>query len=299
MKLVTVLMSTYNGEEYINTQIESLVSQRDVDIKILVRDDGSTDNTISILKEWQSKGVLEFYSGSNIRPAKSFMELVYNAPESNYYAFCDQDDVWEEDKLINAVNMLSEKDNNKPSLYFSRAKLVDKNLNYLGYSDSNPAYSLPGILLGSHAIGCTMVFNRQLLNLLRENPPRSNILHDAWTIRVCLAVDGNVVFDKNSYINYRQHGNNVVGASKSNIKRYLRIINNSIKNKNQKSRSAQELLEVLSQHMSQESVELVYLAANYKDSIQNRISLAMNKKFRRNNYVDNFLFIIAVLLGYF
>ena len=96
-KKVLILLSTYNGERYIKEQIESLLKQENVKVSILVRDDGSTDGTINILNEYQKQGKLKWYTGENLKPAKSFMNLVENAPEYEYYAFCDQDDVWLKD----------------------------------------------------------------------------------------------------------------------------------------------------------------------------------------------------------
>ena len=92
MKEITVLMSTYNGEMFIREQIDSILNSKDVELQLLVRDDGSSDQTIPILKSYQTKKKLSFYQGHNVRPAKSFMELLCKAPNSKYYAFSDQDD---------------------------------------------------------------------------------------------------------------------------------------------------------------------------------------------------------------
>lgn len=299
MKTVQILMSTYNGEKYLDEQLQSLIDQEDVIVKILVRDDGSSDKTLEILRKWEIMGCIQYYQGENLGPSLSFMDLIQNAPNADYYAFCDQDDVWHKDKLAIAVKKLSMTKSNKPSLYFSSAKLVDKDLNFIGYSNLNPVYNLPGILLGSNAIGCTMVFNKELLDIIKFNIPKKSILHDAWTIRACLVIDGEVIFDGTPHIDYRQHENNVVGAINSPIRRYLRVIRNASKKRNQKSEIAKEVLEVFSDMMTTENVELVSLAANYKQSMRSRIRLAMDKRFRRNNYVDNFLFIIAVIQGYY
>ena len=79
MKTVSILMSSYNGEKYIKERIKCLLQQQDVIVKIIVRDDGSTDQTKSILEEYKSYGMLNWYTGDNLGPQKSFMDLVYNA----------------------------------------------------------------------------------------------------------------------------------------------------------------------------------------------------------------------------
>ena len=106
MKSIQVLLSTYNGARYLREQLDSLLSQENVDIKILVRDDGSTDDTIKILNEYQNRGLLAWYTGPNMRPAKSFLNLLIQSPESEVYAFCDQDDVWKPEKMYMAVCQL-------------------------------------------------------------------------------------------------------------------------------------------------------------------------------------------------
>ena len=95
MNKILILMSTYNGEKYLSEQLNSLLLQENVNIKILIRDDGSTDNTHKILNFYSSNYPnISWYTGENKGPALSFMDLLFNAPESDYYAFCDQDDVW-------------------------------------------------------------------------------------------------------------------------------------------------------------------------------------------------------------
>ena len=117
-EIITVLMSTYNGEKYLREQIESILNQKNVRVQILVRDDGSTDHTHIILDEYQKNGKLNWYTGMNLKSSKSFMNLVTKAPETEYYAFCDQDDVWNNDKLYRAVNKLKSMGNmNIPRLY--------------------------------------------------------------------------------------------------------------------------------------------------------------------------------------
>src|ERR1035437_8737190 len=126
--MVTILLSTYNGEKYLNQLFESLFKQIDVEMSVLVRDDSSSDSTKEILRKYEEEGKLSWYTGENLRSAGSFMDLLFHAPDSEYYAFCDQDDVWEADKLYSAIKMLKQTQD-KPSLYFSQTKLVDKDLN--------------------------------------------------------------------------------------------------------------------------------------------------------------------------
>ena len=127
-KDITVLMSTYNGEKYLHEQIDSILRQQGVKVNLLVRDDGSTDNTLAILDKYQEEGLLTFYTGENLGPQRSFLHLLQQAPQSDYYAFADQDDIWLEDKLSTGIKQL-QNDKEKPALYFSQTQLTDEELN--------------------------------------------------------------------------------------------------------------------------------------------------------------------------
>ena len=92
MNNICVLMSTYNGGKFLREQINSILNQVNANITLLIRDDGSSDNTLGILKEYEEQNKLTFYSGKNMGPAMSFIDLLFSAPEAEYYAFADQDD---------------------------------------------------------------------------------------------------------------------------------------------------------------------------------------------------------------
>ena len=165
MKKVTILMSTYNGETYLDEQLESIEAQKDVQTKILVRDDGSTDRTCDILDRWQQKANLKWYRGENIGPARSFMDLLRQAGDSCYYAFSDQDDYWLSDKLKVAVDKL-ESYESRPALYFCQTELVDKNLNRVSSVIIHPRLTFGESLVYQFIGGCTMVMNQALRDIM-------------------------------------------------------------------------------------------------------------------------------------
>ena len=104
MQHVNVLLSTYNGKRYMRELIDSIIAQEGVSTDILARDDGSTDgDTQRILDDYQQRGLLTWYQGENLRPAHSFMQLLADAHEAPFYAFADEDDYWQPDKLATAV----------------------------------------------------------------------------------------------------------------------------------------------------------------------------------------------------
>ena len=108
---LTVLMSTYNGEKYLRNQLDSILAQQlpeGMELKVVVRDDGSTDSTLAILEEYtkNNNDKVSYYIGENLKPARSFWHLVHNCEQSDYYSYSDQDDVWFPDKLSRAINAI-------------------------------------------------------------------------------------------------------------------------------------------------------------------------------------------------
>ncbi len=211
MNKVQVLLSTYNGEKYLQEQIESILKQEDVEISLLIRDDGSCDNTIEIIENLKKKNFnIAYYSGNNLGPAKSFMDLVNKSGNNfDYYAFSDQDDVWKPKKIISAITKL--KQTNKPSLYMSALEIVDENLNFIETKQVDGNFSFEGEMIKNFATGCTQVFNKDLMKIIKSYMPNYIIMHDSWITRVCYAIGGDVIIDSNSNILYRQHQGNVLG----------------------------------------------------------------------------------------
>lgn len=135
------------------------------------------------------------------------MELLYNTSGFDYYAFCDQDDVWLPDKLRIAVSELISHVN-EPALYFSRRIIVDASLKPIGIDDNEYCYTLGESFLRNPAAGCTMVFNSKLHNILLLYKCSTVYMHDAWVYKICLCLNEYLYPDTSSYILYRLHRNN-------------------------------------------------------------------------------------------
>lgn len=211
-----VLLSTYNGEKYLEDLLDSVLTQKNVNVDLLVRDDGSSDSTIDILKRYEGKHV-KIYRGANLKPAKSFLDLIHSAPLTyDYYALCDQDDVWKINKLEKAVKMLE--NISAPALYSGAVEITNQRLENAKLSIHQNTFSEPlfGILTFGTP-GCTFVFNKSLLQNLKEYTPAVCSMHDSWISFVCLATGGKFVYDKESYIYYRQHDGNVLGAQRHSL----------------------------------------------------------------------------------
>lgn len=270
---ITILMSTYNGSKFLNEQIESLRNQIDVRASIIVRDDGSTDNTIDILETYQKQGVLKWYTGQNLRPAKSFMNLLFGAPDSEYYAFSDQDDVWMPEKLSIAIEKI--KDIQGPALYCSDTLLVDSFLQILRPGGIKADGTFVESLISNPVTGCTMVFNKALRDIVCQYQPQTIDMHDWWIYRICMAVDGSFVFDTVPHIQYRQHENNVIGGQGSKWHRFMRHLNYFLHpTEGIRFTMAKELQKGFSPLLSDENKKVLDMITSYKDSIIKTFILA-------------------------
>lgn len=299
MEKVLVLMSTYNGNKYLNTQIDSVLTQDGVEVSLLVRDDGSSDNTVNILENYSKNNLLIWYKGENLGSARSFLDLINKAPKSDYYAFCDQDDFWEKDKLQIAIRKL--KHHSTPCLYYGVPNLVDEDLNRIESSSNmyENMTTFSSALINSKATGCTMVFNNALMNILKIGHPEYITMHDGWVHKVCLAIGGEVIFDPDVHILYRQHKKNVVGVSNTFMSRTFLYFREFKESTCLRSMMIKSILLDYENMMSDENKYNALLVSNYKKNIISKLNVIFNKDIRTNYFVRNFLFKISILLGKF
>jgi rhamnosyltransferase len=225
---VAVLLSAYNGETFLREQIESIVAQHGVEVRLLVRDDGSTDGTPALLQDLQQAHGFRLISGPNLGVIGSFFALVAAAPDdADLYAFADQDDWWQPDKLARAAARLqaSGAPTDSAQLYCSAYTISDEALRpqrTVVFPGIRPGFG--NALVENIAPGCTMVFNAQARNLLcRSIPDARPLMHDWWLYQLVSGL-GTVRYDTESHILYRQHGRNVVGTSASRLKHLWRRI---------------------------------------------------------------------------
>lgn len=300
METVQVLLSTYNGDKYLDRQIDSIIKQKGVNISLFVRDDGSSDNTKKILSEWEEKGMLKWFDGENLKPAKSFWDLVMKSEKADYYAFSDQDDIWLPNKLINGINKIKEKNTTEPALYYSKLTPVDENLEPLeGYPEVNIEDDFCKSMIISYAAGCTMVFNDQLMNLAKKYKPTQLRMHDHWLYMICAAVQGQIINDKNSYIQYRQHDSNAVGFKVSFGKTISRLWNDFNENDSVRWKQVKELYESYYEIIPDENLEKLLKIVCYKKSIRNKILLIKDKEIRTGMKIKDLVFFISILTNKF
>ena len=215
---VLVMMGSYNGEEYIAQQIESILEQQNVEVELMICDDGSTDKTCNICESYalEFSNVTFKRNSSNKGVAKNFMDMLYEADGKcyDYYAFSDQDDYWLPEKLEKAVDAL-EKEGQEPALYYSDVCNTDENLQGEEYefaSFSACSKNLPSLLVNNWASGCTMVFNSGLRDLICSFIPAVYPRnHDGWIHLIALSCAKCIPDLGHSYIKRRISEKNIVG----------------------------------------------------------------------------------------
>lgn len=216
---VIVLMSTYNGMSHLQEQIDSIFSQvYDGEIEILIRDDGSKDNTASFLENYPKADLRKIVvqQGENVGPQKSFLKLIKDAGIADYYFFADQDDVWLPNKVERGVSSLRSSQN--AAVYCSNYTVTDQALNVKqeAFIKGVPLFTPIKTLLYNQVPGCCMAFNKSMMDLLKRINVENVMMHDSMLLSLASYV-GSVKYDSQPGILHRIHGHNVVGDGHKKI----------------------------------------------------------------------------------
>jgi glycosyltransferase involved in cell wall biosynthesis len=222
---VAILLSIYNGEKYLQAQLDSIGAQTHRDWVLLWRDDGSSDGGRGIMQRFaeavgQDRCIELADTGRHIGATRSFLTLLHAAPDYPLVSFCDQDDVWLTTKLERAVEHLRTVPAEMPTLYCARKFVVDANLEHL--RESPVVRRLPRFsdaLVGNIASGCTVVLNRAAAGWIDAISPPDGSYHDWWSHIVVSAVGGRIIADNEPVMMYRQHGGNALGMARSFVYR--------------------------------------------------------------------------------
>lgn len=290
---VVVLMSTYNGEKYLKEQIDSILNQSIKNIELIIRDDGSKDSTRKILREYSEESDrIKVIFGENIGVEKSYRELLKYSVEADYFAFCDQDDIWLDNKIEKAIEEMNVI-KNEPVLYYSEVKAVNNNMEIILTSHYTGIDTLGSSFNTTPVIGCTVLFNNILKRYIEKYGIAENIImHDLYMYRLCLAIGGHIIHDKNSYIMYRQHENNVVGISSSSLKK-LKIYD---KFKKTRRTMAKDILELYGKYISDDNKQILNKVAKFNDKMSfiEKLAYIFDKRFKSKKTRSDLKFIYDV-----
>ena len=242
-KSVAILMCTYNGEEFLEDQLDSIQHQDYKNWTLYVNDDGSKDATLNILKRYQKKWgnkKLHIRRGPQNGFAQNFLQIITDKKiHADLYFLSDQDDVWMPHKLSHTIKKLSKFDDSKPNLYCGRTTYLSSDGKYiLGQSDlflKPPSFR--NAIIQNIGGGNTMAFNNSLKKIVSRLIEVEIVSHDWWLYIINELVGGKTFYDKESTILYRQHSRSLIGANVgfvAKLKRLRLLINGTYRNYNSK-----------------------------------------------------------------
>jgi glycosyltransferase involved in cell wall biosynthesis len=272
---IDVLLATYNGEKYLRCQLDSILNQTHKNIRLLINDDCSTDGTIEILKEYETKDnrVKVQYNEKNLGYIKNFENLLKRV-ENNYFALSDQDDFWMENKIEKSLDKLLKEN---ADLVFTDLEVVDENLKQIAPSlvkfmkmnkniKKNHDYKL--VFLRNCVTGCTILSKKELINKYIPVPKEEPMVHD-WWMALIISQIGKVVFLEEPTIKYRQHGNNQLGIY--GMKNYIQDFD-EYREKYIDLKLNQFKLYIKNEHFfeKKELINLSKNAINYLENIKNK-----------------------------
>lgn len=312
--MIAIIMSAYNGEKYINEQIESILNQSMKDFKLYIFDDGSKDRTGEIVAEYVKKYPDKVYfkeNAVNLGAAASFLngvkEVYRSFSEAEYFFFADQDDIWKRDKLEIFVSEAKAYKEEFPLAIFSDVSLADKDLKVTSDSYFKAERVKPyktginSLLMENKLIGMAMMVNRELVGLEIEAEKKAGRIpkvkmHD-WWFALIAAVTGKIIYINKSTAFYRQHGKNTVGGEsftsylKGRIFKFNEIRKRLCENFNQ----AEEFAEFFKDIISDEKLSTIRKFASLKRSgfMKKRVSIIKNG-FTKSGVIRNIALMIFV-----
>ncbi|QPF26016.1 Putative glycosyltransferase EpsE [Klebsiella pasteurii] len=316
MKKIQVLLATYNGEKYIVDQINSVLINFErmpsYECEILISDDASTDRTIDIVLEhfhWCDK--IKILSSERKGGVKNNFSYLIASADADIIFFCDQDDFWLPNKIATFENCFFDEEGknrftNIPVLVHSDLCVVDKDLipvhiSMFKYQKLNPNPTFPNLVVSNSVTGCVTAINRSLLSLLKKSSVADSIMHD-WYIGLIATALGKTIFIPKSFILYRQHGNNQVGAKKIvltsvfNFKRFSNVLDSINATKKQASLFLDDFSDILDDSHKKILNEYVN---SFEKSWTSRLRLFLKGDVVKYGAIRNFVFfIVYVLLGH-
>ena len=303
MKKIVIMLSTYNGSKFLKYQLDSINNQdvNNLEIEIVARDDGSVDNTVQILNRQFDNVMIHIIKDKRkLGACDSFLELILNAPAADYYAFVDQDDLWDRNKLSVAIEEIDQNADGKPMLWASNCRIINEHNTILQNSlqKSDPVFSIPSQLICGSLQGCSMVFNKELFTILKNCRFNYTPMHDILVTMLAICY-GKIIYSMEPLFSYRMHADNVVAKNGKSLKTRIKqsmVLWFGEKNKYSISRFASEILNHCS-NLNKDDEEYLRNIIECRRSMRARLKIINNSRTISNNKRALISFKIRVIIG--
>lgn len=314
--IVEVLLATYNGGRFLREQIDSILSQDYKNLRIVARDDGSSDNTTTILNEYERSFPNRFRVIPTDAPTGSakdnFLKLM-TASSAGYICFSDQDDVWMPDKVSRSMQAMARLEAHRgaaaPLLVFTDLRVVDDQLKTLHKSfwtqagiEPSRIRKLATVLMQNPVTGCTALINRPLVKLALHMPDEAT-MHDAWIGLLASACGSSEALRERTVL-YRQHDRNVVGveAYRRSPRELMAVFLNRqprVLQWKSNEKVAEALLRIHGQQLSTENRKLLmaYLRCGRHHHRTARLAMMLRYCFFRNGLLRNLITFLDLWRG--
>ncbi len=303
MEKVSVIISTYNGARNIVRQLDSIFGQEDVDVSVHIRDDNSKDDTIKVINQYarrhpEYKIAITF--GQNMGYAKSFWTALKESEKADYYAFSDQDDVWLPEKLFQSISAMDKDSMSVPQLSYCKMLRCDERLQPLEEQVSViPVNQLTKklTLTKTYSYGAAIVINDAARELVcRCWPEVYDLPHDLWAGMLCFWFGKVHYVDKNLYY-WIRYDSSVTGAGTKKSGRIYRI-KQSLNGKSYVNVTS-DLIRNYSDLLTKDDLKFLYKIRDYKSNLFDRISLLLDKEFRRDTIGGTIMLKAGVVFGWY
>lgn len=297
---IEVIMSTFNGKQNVVRQLDSILAQKGVDVSVLIRDDGSTDGTLELLKQYcAAHNNVRVIPGKNVGWRKSFLCGLELSEKADYYAYSDQDDVWLPNKLEECVDILESEKSDEPSMVHCNRYSCDEELKPFEVQSMKipKPMSKKNALIQEYAQGCTIVMNAAARKLVTRIRPDDRAAHDFWTGLICYYFGEVYYLDERLIYHIRYNDSasfagDIKGGQRNRFKQL-------ILGKDIYYNPANDLLRGYDDLLTDEEKSFLRTAMLARKSWRNRLKILFDTDFCRISFGGTLLFKLCILLGKF
>lgn len=280
MDKIAIILPTYNGEKYILDTLNSLESQTVSNMTVFIRDDGSTDETLDLLalfiakKELKNEYILIQDNEGNLGCPASFYQIIRSQPLYDFYAFCDQDDVWLPDKIERAIRSIKQVCKSDPVVYYSSFDYCDEDFSFIRHAPmQTDELKLAKTLYYTPGLGFTIAFNGKACKKFILDVDPGDQMHDRWILR-CGACMGKVVYDKKATALHVRHTEAVTADDNRTIDLFKYYIKNEFygHDSDDSRRKMAYFLQTFQKDLCQNDINTLKLFKESKGTISDKLS---------------------------